>query len=1175
MKSLKKWLVFFIVAIVFGLSVSAESASPLPALAVTVDDYVYGSERSRPVVSGNLENGSESYFLRPYSQSGTGEWREITCRPVTDGMPTEGGRYELKVTVGATESYSGGSAVCDFYVLPTDLNIGLTVKESISFGDSCTEGELFTVSDLLGRSYSVTFSKKGSGSFTSASPTETGEYTLKISVSASNNYSATEATGDFEIKKRSLGDELILNDLTVIYGSGEEVAPIPFYTGTSEAVKNELLRLSPIAGYRPLGSDGEFSSAAPTEVGEYEMRVGYGESSNIYGITLSAVLRITKAPISPSVSIESWIYGETPGEPRLGEGSNPGRGRVYYYYRPEGGEYSTAFPTDAGKYTLKAVIEASDGYAGGEAYAEFTVEKAERSGARLVFGDAKYGETLPSPYVSGTLDGAEVVFSYSPRGENRFGATPPTESGEYTLRADIAEGKNYKAKTVTYDFVIEKADVYVSVFVEDRVFGEKSWTVAVSGNEGNGEYTLSYFIKTSSGYAPVPEAEMIDGRPSFAGEYKVVCRLSETKNHKGSVAEGRFIISRAAPTVSVSMKDYTFYGKAPNPQISGNSEGGEVSFIYYPKGGSISSGSYDISAIVTSPGEYTVAAVVSQTRNYNSVTVTDDFSVFKADLPVSSMSLSVKVNGAEVDAVSYGSPFELSLKNNVGYGAVSFSFQKKSGGDFTPEKPRAVGEYKVKATVATTDVYKSLTVFFDLSIVKAERVGLELKPVELVFGDTSPEFVLSGNTDELGTDSKSYSFKPFGGDDSEYTDALPTKVGKYTVKLTLSETDSYLGAELFSVLIINKADSVITAGNVTAVYSGEPVRVSASLNHSEGVLTFGGDIPLDVGEYTVTVSVPDTESYNGTSVTVSVTVVAAQGEINSVQMPDTEWNGSPISPPVYNVTGDGEIRIEYYQNGELLESAPTEIGEYTVKIILSDGKNYKGCSSEKTFLISAPAPVTEPESTAEPVPPENKNGANFVRTLLIILIIIFILAVTVAIIILKIRRDGGDPPEPTDSAGELPPSSGEGLDSLDPPLKKEALTDGRANANTEISDGEDESGDPNAGDESASNQKSEERLTDGGKIALDMWLEHEESTEDDGIVQKKGGRYAEINLDTVCRHFEEGETVDLETLKKKGLVSPKCRKVKLLGRGELTKKLDIKLDNCSKGAKESMEAFKS
>ena len=1168
MKKLLKWLGFCLSVMLLTLTVYADSPA-LPALAVTVEDYVYGSERSTPSVSGNLEGGTESYFIRPYSESGGGNWREITERPVSRGMPTEGGRYELKVTVGATASYGGGSAICDFNVLPTDLDIGLAVKDSIAFGDSCTEGGLFSVSDLLGRQYSVAYAKKGSDVFTTSPPTEIGVYTLKVSVDASKNFNATEKTADFEITKRSVGGELKLDDITVIYGSGAVIAPIPTYVGDSELVRRELLRLSPIAEYRPAGSNESFSATVPSEVGEYEVRVSYGESRNIYSSSVTATLRITRSPISPSVSIGGWVYGETPNEPQLSDGSNPGNGRVYYYYRPEGGEYSAAFPTDAGNYTLKVIIESAEGYAGGECFAEFTIEKAERTEARLVFGDARYGDTLPAPYVSGTLDGAEVVFSYSPRGKNDYSPTPPTESGEYTLRAEIAEGKNYRAKTVTFDFVIEKAEIYAAVFVENRIFGDSGWTVAVSGNDGGGKYTLSYYVKTASGYAPLSDADMFDGRPFRAGEYKVICEIFETKNHKGSITEAKFTIDRAIPALTVSMDSYTYFAKAPEPTVSGNAEGGGVSFVYYPKGGDISGGSYDISEIVTAPGEYTVAAVVSQTENYKTATVTADFTVFKADLPVSSMSLSIKCGGVEVGEIGYGSEYELSLKNNVGYGAVSFTYQSE-GGEFTTEKPRAVGKYKAKATVAATDIYKSLTVTFEFSIVKAERTDVTLEQTESVYGTPLSDFVLVGNTEELTDENKSYSFKPSGADDSAYSPSIPTETGKYTVKLVISETDSYLGAVIFGELTIKKAPSIITANSASGVYSGEPILPQVSLNHSEAELHFESELPTEAGEYEITVSVPESKNYESASLTFTFTVFAAQGEITGLEMPDAVWNGDPISAPVFNTVGDGEVKVEYYKDGQLLDGTPTEVGEYTVRVTLSDGKNYAGCFVEKTFKITPltviPESETIPHETGDPSKSQGENSGLLWLIVLMILAVMIAIAVTVMIIIR--RSNGGGGSDGFEPNGELPPSDNEGAEALDQPPERDALTDGRSEGGASSGEPEPEKKKKPRGEYKA------ERLTDRGRIALDMWLTGEGIAPEEGVVYKKRGKYAEINLDTLCRHFDEGERVDLETLKAKGLIPHGCKRVKLLGRGELTKNLDIKLDDYSKSVKESMEAFK-
>lgn len=61
--------------------------------------------------------------------------------------------------------------------------------------------------------------------------------------------------------------------------------------------------------------------------------------------------------------------------------------------------------------------------------------------------------------------------------------------------------------------------------------------------------------------------------------------------------------------------------------------------------------------------------------------------------------------------------------------------------------------------------------------------------------------------------------------------------------------------------------------------------------------------------------------------------------------------------------------------------------------------------------------------------------------------------------------------------------------------------------------------------------------------------------------------YAPVNLGALDV-FEDGATVDTEALEAKGLIGGSYDKVKLLGNGELTKKLTIKVDAASKAAAE-------
>lgn len=65
--------------------------------------------------------------------------------------------------------------------------------------------------------------------------------------------------------------------------------------------------------------------------------------------------------------------------------------------------------------------------------------------------------------------------------------------------------------------------------------------------------------------------------------------------------------------------------------------------------------------------------------------------------------------------------------------------------------------------------------------------------------------------------------------------------------------------------------------------------------------------------------------------------------------------------------------------------------------------------------------------------------------------------------------------------------------------------------------------------------------------------------------------YTIINLQDLERVFEDGDTVDLETMRAKGLVKRNLDGVKILGNGELTKKLSVKAVKFSKSAKAAIE----
>lgn len=74
-----------------------------------------------------------------------------------------------------------------------------------------------------------------------------------------------------------------------------------------------------------------------------------------------------------------------------------------------------------------------------------------------------------------------------------------------------------------------------------------------------------------------------------------------------------------------------------------------------------------------------------------------------------------------------------------------------------------------------------------------------------------------------------------------------------------------------------------------------------------------------------------------------------------------------------------------------------------------------------------------------------------------------------------------------------------------------------------------------------------------------------------GFTNRNSKEIVGINVD-VLERFENGTIVTVETLIENGIVKNPRDGVKILGNGELTKKLTVQVNACSEGAKAKIEA---
>ena len=123
-------------------------------------------------------------------------------------------------------------------------------------------------------------------------------------------------------------------------------------------------------------------------------------------------------------------------------------------YYNENGQLSEG-PVDAGTYTVKIDIAASDKYDAISGYeiGRFTILQAENSFTKnLSIEDWSYGDTPNAPNAAAKF--GELTYSYSTDEDGTYTADQPTNAGTYWVKATVEETKNYTGLEDKIQFTI-------------------------------------------------------------------------------------------------------------------------------------------------------------------------------------------------------------------------------------------------------------------------------------------------------------------------------------------------------------------------------------------------------------------------------------------------------------------------------------------------------------------------------------------------------------------------------------------------------------------------------------------------------------------------------------------------------------------------------------------------
>lgn len=834
----------------------------------------------------------------------------------------------------------------------------------------------------------------------SQAPREAGKYTLTVTIPATSEYTAGEASCDFVVSPREIGVSATATSLERVFDADNETSADAFYEylSVTNAVQGDTVE-SIFAVVLKNAANEEINSIY--SAGEYSVSLNLiNLNYTVSGDMPVIVYSVTKAKMSVGVSIEGWTYGSAPVAPVVNGIMEEAEYAFTYNGTENSGEvYSSEdAPENAGKYTVTVTVSDSANYFGTTAMsAEFTVDRASFE-TEVNISDRIYGETAQLPSVTVNPGNGSVTYVYySADGSVELGSVAPVNAGEYKAVATVAETDNYNSATAEKAFKVEKAAILPVVSsVSGSVYSGAAVAATLTEASNPGSAAVTYYFERLSGeeWLPVSEAK-------YAGSYRVKAAVGESDNYFGGETEYyAFGISAKEITYTWSLTDGKIvYGDTletvlglvayDREGILGDFVAGDRDYVLFSVGAVSDGEAYSPAVNAHSVVTFSLEVALDENAGKD---VTDSYVVKLSAPAVDSKEVAVKQ--IAIDAASFSDVYGNSYTADISLGEYfgGYFTYKGESVNALDDGINAV-EYAISSDsallpnaggyVVNVNVTGNYSGSASLEYVIEQAVIALNSGYEFAFGYLSADNLADKGvyasliTGIADGDSLDYVLSAQTADEDVYVGYL--KVGTYTVTVTVPENVNYVFADggysdSFDVRVVkgvnewisefdrddwtylsDPSEAVMPVARFDSAYVSVKYYSDPEYTNELVESDFASGIPA--GVYYAVASVAETDCFEELRGVYTFSVLKLNAAI-SVSTPDAVYDGAPYDGIEYSVSGAdasliGNISWKYSPNGvSFTDGLPTDAGSYVVRVADIDNDSVAITNIDENFALT-------------------------------------------------------------------------------------------------------------------------------------------------------------------------------------------------------------------------------